>query len=216
MKSLRLVALLLVGFFAANAHAAGDAAAGKAKSAVCAACHNADGNSTLTDYPKIAGQGAPYLVKQMKDYKSGAREDAIMAGMVAALSEQDMEDLAAYFSSQKIQTGAADPELAEAGERLFRGGNIESGVPACTGCHGPAGTGVAAAKFPALAGQHAEYIESELKAFRAAGRDDLEADEYRKNDTDDADALGMMQATAAKMTDREIRAVASYISGLSK
>lgn len=216
MKSLRLVALLLVGFFAANAHAAGDAAAGKAKSAVCAACHNADGNSTLTDYPKIAGQGAPYLVKQMKDYKSGAREDAIMAGMVAALSEQDMEDLAAYFSSQKIQRGAADPELAEAGERLFRGGNIETGVPACTGCHGPAGDGVAAAKFPALAGQHAEYIERELKAFRAAGRDDLDAEKYRKNDTDDEDALGMMQATAAKMTDREIRAVASYISGLSK
>lgn len=216
MKSLRLVALLLVGLFAANVHAAGDAAAGKEKSVVCAACHNADGNSSLSEYPKIAGQGAPYLVKQMQDYKSGAREDAIMAGMVAALSEQDMEDLAAYFASQEVQTGAADPELAEAGERLFRGGNIETGVPACSGCHGPAGTGITAAKFPALAGQHAAYIEEELKAFRAAGRDDLDAPEYRRNDADDEDALGMMQATAARMTDREIRAVASYISGLSK
>ncbi len=216
MKSLRLVTLLLAGLFAASAHAAGDPDAGKEKSAVCAACHNADGNSSITEYPKIAGQGAPYLVKQLKDYKSGAREDAVMAGMVATLSEEDMEDLAAYFASQKIQPGAADPELVEEGERIFRGGNIETGVPACTGCHGPAGAGVAAAKFPALAGQHAEYIERELKAFRAAGRDDLDAERYRTNDTDDEDALGMMQATAAKMTDREIRAVSSFISGLSK
>lgn len=216
MTSLRLVALLLVGLFATTVHAAGDATAGKNKVMVCSACHNLDGNSTLSEYPKLAGQGAPYLVKQMKDYKSGARQDAIMAGMVAALSEQDMEDIAAYYASQTIQTGAADPELVEAGERLFRGGNIETGVPACTGCHGPAGAGVAAAKFPALAGQHAEYVERELRAFRAAGREDLGADKYRKNDIDDEEAKGMMQATAAKMTDREIRAVASYINGLSK
>lgn len=216
MKSLRLAALLIAALFANNAIAAGDAAAGKDKSATCAACHSTDGNSPLSMYPKIAGQGAPYMVKQLKEYKAGVREDATMLGMTAALSEQDMEDLAAYYSSQEIKVGAADPELAEEGERLYRGGNLKTGVAACSGCHGPAGEGLTAAKFPALGGQHAEYTEEQLRAFRAAGRGDIDAPKYRTNDVDDPDALGMMQATAANLSDREIKALASFISGLSK
>jgi cytochrome c553 len=185
---------------ATAALAAGDPTAGKAKSAVCAACHNADGNSAVAQYPKLAGQSADYLVKQLQEYKSGARVNAIMVGMVVPLSPQDMEDLAAYFSSQQIARGAADPALAPAGEAIFRGGNLTSGVAACSACHGATGAGNPAAKFPALAGQHAEYVETQLKAFRAMERAN--------------DAGQMMRGVAAKMTDPEIKAVASYVQGL--
>ncbi len=185
---------------ATAALAAGDAAAGKAKSATCAACHNADGNSTIAQYPKLAGQSADYLLKQLQDYKSGTRANPIMLGMVAPLSPQDMEDLAAYFASQQIVRAAADPKLAPQGEALFRGGNLNSGVSACAACHGTVGAGNPAAKFPAIAGQHAEYLELQLKAFRAVERSN--------------DAGQMMRAIAAKMTDPEIKAVASYVQGL--
>jgi len=216
MKSLKLFALMLAGLSTAGyVHAAGDAEAGEAKAAVCAACHGPNGNSQVGMYPKLAGQGEKYLLKQLQDYKSGARENPIMQAQVASMSEQDMADLAAYFASQTVEVGKADPELVEAGARLYRGGNLESGVSACSGCHGPAGAGIAAAGFPALHGQQAQYIEDQLRAFRAAGRDDLGAQTYRRNDTD-SDAPGMMQSIAAKLTDREIKAVASFISGLSE
>ena len=185
---------------ATAALAAGDPAAGKAKSAVCVACHNPDGNSTNPTYPKLAGQSADYLTKQLVEFKSGARVNAIMVGMVAALTPQDMEDLSAYFASQQIARGAADPALAPAGEALFRGGNLTSGVSACMACHGATGAGNPAAKFPALAGQHDVYIETQLKAFRAMERTN--------------DAGQMMRGVAAKLTDQEIKAVASYIQGL--
>ncbi|MBL8250361.1 MAG: cytochrome c4 [Candidatus Competibacter sp.] len=180
--------------------AAGDPAAGKAKSATCAACHSADGNGTNPQYPKLAGQSADYLFKQLQDYKSGARANPIMLGMVAPLSPQDMEDLAAYFASQQVARAAADPKLAPQGEALFRGGNLSNGVAACAACHGAVGAGNPAAKFPALAAQHAEYLEVQLKAFRAMERSN--------------DAGQMMRAIAAKMSDPEIKAVASYIQGL--
>lgn len=185
---------------ATAALAAGDPAAGKAKSAVCVACHNPDGNSTNPTYPKLAGQSADYMTKQLVEFKSGARVNAIMVGMVAALTPQDMEDLSAYFASQQIARGAADPALAPAGEALFRGGNLTSGVSACMACHGATGAGNPAAKFPALAGQHDVYIETQLKAFRAMERTN--------------DAGQMMRGVAAKLTDQEIKAVASYIQGL--
>lgn len=185
---------------ATAALAAGDPAAGKAKSAVCVACHNPDGNSTNPAYPKLAGQSADYLTKQLVEFKSGARVNPIMVGMVAALTPQDMEDLSAYFASQQIARGAADPALAPAGEALFRGGNLTSGVSACMACHGAAGAGNPAAKFPALAGQHDIYIETQLKAFRAMERAN--------------DAGQMMRGVAAKLTDQEIKAVSSYIQGL--
>lgn len=187
---------------ATAALAAGDPAAGKAKSATCAACHNADGNSTITQYPKLAGQGADYLLKQLQDYKSGVRANAIMLGMVTPLSPQDMEDLAAYFASQKVSPAAADPALGPQGEALFRGGNLVSGVSACAACHGTVGAGNPAAKFPSLAGQHAEYLTLQLEAFRNMGRAN--------------DAGQMMRNIAAKMTDAEIKAVSSYIQGLHK
>lgn len=180
--------------------AAGDAAAGKAKSATCAACHNADGNSAITQYPKLAGQSADYLLKQLQDFKSGARANPIMLGMVAPLSPQDMEDLSAYFASQQVTRSAADKALAPQGEALFRGGNLSSGVSACAACHGAVGAGNPAAKFPSVAGQHAEYLETQLKAFRAMERSN--------------DAGQMMRNIAAKMTDPEIKAVSSYIQGL--
>ena len=201
MKKLVVIAATCALLGSATAAlAAGDPTAGKAKSAVCAACHNADGNSTVTQYPKLAGQSADYLVKQLQEFKSGARVNAIMVGMVAPLSPQDMEDLAAYFSSQQVARGAADPALAPAGEAMFRGGNLTSGVAACAACHGATGAGNPAAKFPALAGQHAEYVELQLKAFRTMERAN--------------DAGQMMRGVAAKMTDPEIKAVASYVQGL--
>ncbi|MCC6136089.1 MAG: cytochrome c4 [Candidatus Contendobacter sp.] len=201
MKKLFMLAATCVALGSATAAiAAGDATAGKAKSALCVACHNPDGNSTNATYPKLAGQSADYLNKQLMEFKSGARVNAIMLGMVATLTPQDMEDLSAYFASQQITRDAADPALAPAGEALFRGGNLTSGVSACMACHGVAGAGNPAAKFPALAGQHATYIETQLKAFRTMERAN--------------DAGQMMRGVAAKLTDPEIKAVASYIQGL--
>lgn len=201
MKKFVVIAAACALFGSATAVlAAGDATAGKAKSATCAACHNPDGNSTNPQYPNLAGQGADYLLKQLHDFKSGARTNAIMVGMVAALSPQDMEDLAAYFSSQPVKRAAADPALAPEGEALFRGGDLKEGIPACMACHGVSGAGNPAAKFPMLAAQHAEYTEIQLKAFRTMERSN--------------DAGQMMRNVAAKLTDPQIKAVASYIQGL--
>jgi cytochrome c553 len=183
-----------------SVQAAGDAAAGKAKSAACAACHGADGNSAAPNFPKLAGQHEGYLLKQLEDFKSGARKNAIMSGQVAALSDQDMQDLAAYFSSQTIKGGTADEKLVPMGEKLYRGGDVANGTAACIGCHGPTGAGNPAAKFPHLAGQHAEYLDVQLKAFRGGERAN--------------DAGKMMRNVAAKLSDAEIKAVASYIQGL--
>lgn len=185
---------------APGALAAGDASAGKAKANTCAGCHGADGNSANPEWPKLAGQHPGYLVKQLQEFKAGDRENATMAPMAAPLSEQDMQDLAAYYAAQEIQHGQADPELVELGEQIYRGGNKASGVSACMACHGPAGKGNPAANFPALAGQHATYTEIQLKAFRSGAR----ANDYGS----------MMRNVAARMTDAEIKAVASYIQGL--
>jgi len=185
---------------AAPTMAAGNASAGKGKAAVCAACHGEDGNSLSNLFPKLAGQGEPYLVKQLQEFKSGARNNAVMTAMVAALSNQDMADLAAYYASNKITPGAVSEEFVEAGQHIFRAGNKETGLPACMACHGPTGAGVPAAKWPALAGQHSAYIEAQLKAF-AAGT--------RSNDTN-----SMMHDIAGKMTDDEMKAVSAYITGL--
>ena len=184
-----------------TASAAGDAAAGKAKSATCAGCHGMDGNSVNPEWPTLAGQHANYLEKQLHDFKAGTeRNNAMMAPMVAPLSEQDMADLGAYFAAQTAQMGAADKALVELGEKIYRGGNPASGVAACIGCHGPKGAGNPAANFPSLSGQHAKYVENQLKLF-AAGE--------RKND-----AGKMMRSVAGRMTPKEMAAVASYVQGL--
>jgi cytochrome c553 len=174
-------------------------------SQVCAACHAADGNSTAPANPKIAGQFAEYLHKQLIDFKpqqgkKPARESPIMMGMVANLSEADMKGLAAYYAGQKLKpAAAADKSLAALGQKIWRGGNAANGVPACAGCHGPAGAGMPA-QYPRLAGQYAEYIAAQLKAFKEGGRAN--------------DPNGMMRGVAARMSEREIRAVAEYAAGL--
>lgn len=180
--------------------AAGDAAAGKGKAAVCAACHSTDGNSLSDAFPKLAGQHEGYIVKQLMDFKSGKRQNALMAPMVANLTEQDMADLAAYFASQKTAPGAVSEELLKAGEKIYRAGNKETGLPACMACHGPNGSGVPAANWPKLASQYNTYVETQLHAF-AKGE--------RANDPN-----SMMRDIAVKMTDEEIKAISAYVFGL--
>lgn len=167
---------------------------------VCVACHGADGNSVAPANPKLAGQHEAYLLKQLHDFKSGARMNPVMAGMVASLTPEDMANLAAYFSGQKNNGGKpADPQKVELGQKIYRGGVMKSGVPACAGCHGPTGAGIPV-QFPRLAGQHAEYIATQLKAFR---------NEERANDP-----AKMMREVAVKMTDKEIAAVSEYIAAM--
>jgi cytochrome c553 len=180
--------------------AEGDIEAGKQKSTACAACHGADGNSVNPEWPKLAGQSEKYLIKQLKDYKDEKRVNPLMSGQVAALSEQDMEDLAAYFSSQSGSPGSTEPAQLELGKLVYRGGNLESGVAACTSCHSPTGSGNPAAAFPRLSGQHSKYTSSQLRHFR---------DNLRNNDQ-----ANMMRAVASKMTIEEIEAVSEYIAGL--
>lgn len=196
-----LVSLLLTLGLTGVAQAAGDAEAGQGKVAVCGACHGADGNSPAPNFPKLAGQGERYLLKQLHDIKSGDRPVVEMTGMLDNLSDQDMADIAAYFSSQKMSVGAADPKLVARGEALFRGGKLEEGMPACTGCHSPDGAGLAAAGFPHLGGQHAQYVAKQLTDFREGNR------------TNDGDAM-IMRAIAAKLSNKDIEAVSSFIQGL--
>jgi cytochrome c553 len=180
--------------------AAGDVAAGKAKSAACAACHGPDGNSSNPEWPKLAGQGAGYLAKQLEEFKAGKRANPVMSGQAAGLSEADIADLAAYFGSQKVQLGVAEPGAVQLGEQLYRGGNPGAGIAACMGCHGPAGNGNPMARFPALSGQHPQYVANALREFRAGARNN--------------DPNGMMRSVAERMTDREIEAVSQYVAGL--
>jgi cytochrome c553 len=200
MKKLLLIASVAALAALGTAHAAGDAAAGKTKSAACAGCHGPDGNSVNPVWPKLAGQHASYIVKQLADFKKGDRKDPTMAGMAAPLSEQDRADLAAYFSSQTTKIGSTPKDQLEAGQTLYRSGNAAAGVPACAGCHGPTGAGNEQAKFPRLSGQHAAYVEKALKDFRSGARAN--------------DAGQMMRNIATKLTDAEIKAVASYVQGL--
>jgi len=191
--------------FGVQAQAPDAAKAQNIANQVCAACHAADGNSTAAANPKIAGQIPEYLNKQLVDFKAQggkkpARESPIMMGMVANLSDADMKALAAFYAGQKLKpAAAADKTLAALGQKLWRGGNAASGVPACAGCHGPAGAGMPA-QYPRLAGQYSEYIAAQLKAFKEGGRVN--------------DPNGMMRGVTARMTEREIRAVAEYAAGL--
>jgi cytochrome c553 len=172
---------------------------------ICAACHAADGNSAIALNPKLAGQIPEYLHKQLVNFKpqggkKAERDNAVMAGMVASLSDSDMRNVAAYFASQKLRPAAASSkELAAQGQKLWRGGNAANGVPACAGCHGPDGAGIPT-QFPRLAGQFAEYVEGQLKLFRAGGRAN--------------DPSGMMRGITARMSDLEMKAVAEYAAGL--
>jgi cytochrome c553 len=197
-----LAALLLLGLGAASpALAAGDATAGQTKAVTCAACHGPDGNSLNPDWPSLAGQHASYIIKQLQAFKSGARQNVLMSGQAMGLSDQDMADLAAFYAGQKPARRTADPALVETGEQIFRGGNKETGAPACLACHGPDGLGNITAAWPTVAGQHAAYTAAQLLAYRAGQR------------STDGDTQ-IMRNVAARLTDDEIKAVASYIQGL--
>ena len=188
---------MLAGF----AQAAGSAEAGQAKSAACAACHGMDGNSLNPEWPTLAAQNETYLLKALKSFKSEERKNVLMSGMAMPLSDQDMADLAAYFAKQKRAANVADPALVAAGERLYRGGNKDTGVPACLACHGPTGQGNPPAGWPYIAGQHAPYSAAQLVAYRS---------KQRSTDGD----TQMMRNVSAALTDDEIKAVTSYIQGL--
>jgi len=205
-----LVSLLLTLGITGMAHAAGDAKAGQSKAAVCGACHGVDGNSPAPNFPKLAGQGERYLLKQMQDIKAGSTPGAAegvgrkvleMTAMLDPLSDQDLADIAAYFSSQKPTVGMADPALVAQGEKLFRGGKLDLGMPACTGCHAPNGVGNDLAGFPQLGGQHAAYTAKQLTDFREGNR------------TNDGDTM-IMRGIAAKLSNKDIQALASYSQGL--
>ncbi len=177
-----------------------NAQGGREKSAACAACHGVDGNSTTAEWPKLAGQHASYIRAQLAAFKSGARQNALMSPMATGLSEADMSSLGDFFSSQKIQPGSAKKDLLEAGQKIYRGGNAATGVPACMACHGPRGSGNPPAAYPALHGQHAVYTANQLKAY--------------KNGERTTDANSIMRSIAGRMTSAEIEAVASYLEGL--
>jgi cytochrome c553 len=191
------IALFAVAFLGAvPVCAAGDAA--KMATQVCAACHGADGNSAIALNPKLAGQHPEYITKQLKNFKSGERKNAVMGGIVAALSAEDMINLGAYFGSQTVKNGKARSNgVGSVGEKIYRGGIADTGVPACASCHGPAGAGIPV-QFPHLAGQHADYTLVQMKAFRTGERSNAP----------------MMATIAAKMTDQDMAAVADYIQGL--
>ena len=199
-------AALLPCIAAAQAPAKPDVAKGQQiANTVCAACHAADGNSPAAANPKIAGQFPEYLHKQLKNFKVPAgkkaeRDNPVMAGMVANLSDDDMRNLAAYYASQKLKPeGAKDKDLAARGQKVYRGGNLATGVAACAGCHGPTGAGIPG-QYPRISGQFASYLESQLLAFKTGTRAN--------------DANGMMRGVATRMTEAEIKAVAEYASGL--
>ncbi|MCG6952689.1 MAG: cytochrome c4 [Betaproteobacteria bacterium] len=200
------LAMGVAGHAMAQGAAKADPAKGQTIAAqVCVACHMADGNSAQPENPKIAGQFSDYLYKQLTNFKpqgnaKAARENPIMAGMVANLSDADMHNLAAYFSGQTLKPAAAqDKNLAALGQAIYRGGNLKTGVAACAGCHGPTGAGIPK-QYPRISGQFAQYIEAQLKAFRSGARAN--------------DPNGMMRGVAARMTDQEIQAVAQYAAGL--
>jgi len=180
----------------------GDAAAGQAKTATCAACHGMDGNSPSNQYPKIAGQHEEYIARQITLFKTHKRENAVMMGFVATMSDQDMHDIGAYFASKSSLPGVADAKLVQRGEALYRGGDKALGVPGCMACHGPDGRGNPGAGYPQLAGQYADYVTAKLKDF-AAG----------KGYSDDE--RGKIMATVVKgLSEQDIAALASYVEGL--
>ena len=212
--SFRRPAQALAGFAGACivtlawAQAAPDASLAKAQDTVkkvCSACHGSDGNSQVAVNPRLAGQHADYLLKQLTNFKPrdgrpAERANPVMAGMVATLSPDDMRGLAAYYSTQKPQPQAAhDPKLVKLGQSIYRGGIAERGIASCAGCHGPSGAGIPA-QYPRLAGQHTEYTAGQLKAFRSGERQN--------------DANRIMRDQAARLSDREIAALAEFLTGL--
>lgn len=209
MKNLLMVGALLVA--AAGTQAAdmvkGDPAAGEQKAVTCSACHGADGNSMVPMFPKLAGLGEKYLLQQMQHIRSGLRPVAQMAGQVDNLSDQDLADIAAFYSAKPRSTEKADPAVVALGEKVYRAGVADRNVAACIACHGAKGNGNAPAGFPALSGQHADYVSAQLKAYRKGYEDPT----GRVTDGD----IKIMRSNAFGLSDMEIEAVAAYVSGLN-
>ena len=207
---MRIIATAALGLAMATAQAVdpvqGDAAAGEAKAVTCGACHGADGNSVVPNFPKLAGLGEKYLLKQMQDIRDGRRPVAAMAGQVDNMSDQDLADIAAFYDSKVRSTEMADADLLELGRKVYMSGIMERKVAACSGCHSPTGKGNGPGGFPGLAGQHADYIAAQLKMFRKGYEDPA----GRTNDGD----TKIMRTTAFELSDLEIEAVASYAAGL--
>ena len=206
MKNIGLLVCLFLGFNATVA-AQGNVENGKAKSVTCGACHGVDGNSAIPMNPKLAGQHAKYLAKQLTEFKLASqtggkegRNNAIMNGMSAALSEQDILDLAAYFSSQEATPGETSEDNVELGNKLYVGGDLERGITACIACHGPRGNGTSLSGFPDISGQHSAYIASQLKSFRSGERHNS--------------LNGMMADMSKRLTDKDIEVISSYVAGL--
>jgi len=204
MKNLAIVFCVLVAW--AQSGVAADAAAGKNMSMACSACHGADGNSVVPTFPKLAGQGESYLVKQMKDIRDGARPVPTMAGQLVGKSDEDLANLAAYYASLPKSGGKTKPELLALGQKVYRGGVAERKVAACAACHAPTGHGNAPAGYPSLAGQHAEYLATQLTMYRKGYEDET-------GRTNDGDAK-IMRTIAFGLSDKEIEAVSSFIAGL--
>ncbi|MCF7504270.1 MULTISPECIES: c-type cytochrome [Vibrio] len=204
MKKLALILSLLAS---CSVWAQGSIEAGKAKSQTCVACHGADGNSLITQYPKLAGQHEKYLDKQLKELKLGmtsggkqGRNEPVMGAMAMSLSEEDMADLAAYYASLPISSNSTPENVVDEGKVLYTAGDAERGVTACTACHGPRGNGTELSGFPKISGQHADYIKAQLEKFR---------DGSRNNDMN-----AMMRDVAKKLTDADIDTLSKYVGGL--
>ena len=202
MSAKLVAALSLVAALGCSlpAFAAGSVEAGQAKSATCGACHGMDGNSLSPEWPNLAGQHAGYIERQLKAFKAGERQNDLMAPMAMILSDEDMADLAAYFASQKARGGETEPSKLKLGQRIYRGGDVQRGLIACAGCHGPNGHGNPLAGYASIQGQHAVYLANQLRAYRSGTRA--------------TDPNQMMRNIAALLSDEEIDAVASYVQGL--
>ena len=199
MNKLLVAAITALSFIKA-AQAQGDIEVGQAKSITCIACHGTDGNRPSNLYPKLAGQHTSYLEKQLQAFKSGERQDPIMAGMVSNLSDQDMKDISAYYAAQTTTPETVSEAIAKSTQKLYMGGDMERAIPGCTACHGPRGNGLELANFPKISGQHPAYIKAQLEKFR---------DNQRHNDPN-----GMMVDVAGKLTKEEIQQLSQYISAL--
>jgi len=200
MNKRTLMAALLCVFVAGPTHAAGDADAGKAISATCSGCHGADGKALVPEYPNLAGQHASYLAVQLTAFRDGERLSQLMAPMAAALSDQDILDLAAYYASMTPIKGVSAEENLTLGQNIYRGGITGAEIASCTGCHGPSGKGNPAAVYPMLSGQNKAYLAAQLKLFRSGERNN--------------DPNQMMRALAHRLSDTEIDALANYAAGL--
>jgi cytochrome c553 len=210
MRTIVLTVCLLSGPVAALAQDAGDAAAGATKAATCTACHGLNGNSVNPEWPVLAGQNAAYLSDQITRFRDGKRANVLMQPMVAALTNQDIADLAAYYSEQTPAGNEADPSYWKAGEKLFRGGDTKRGIPACLACHGPVGRGNPAAGYPALHTQHSVYTVKQLNDYASQARYEKDAKGHSQGGANSV----MMNTIASRLTAEDRRDLASYIQGM--